>query len=127
MRTNGLALGDLSQQFRKHVETVQGNVFGQVHVCDGRERFEDVGRVDQLVRQATGRNVARPLHHHGDAVTAFPCVAFHPTPSSGSVMLVIFTHPNRVHGFGAVVGIEDDERVFIHSQFFQVIEQITGE
>ena len=91
--------------------TQGGDIVVERHANDRRERRIEIGRVRELRSDSTRREPLRPTHHHRYAVTALPAVSLHPAPAAGRVMLVIFTHPDRVQGLGTVVGREHDDRV----------------
>ena len=60
-------------------------------------------------------------------MTTFPAVAFHAAPSAGGVVIVFLSHSVIVDRFGAVVGIKEDERVFVDSEFVELVEQSADE
>ena len=60
-------------------------------------------------------------------MAAFPSISLHASPSSSRIVIVIFSHPSDMHGFGAVVGVNENQSLLVDPQFGDKIEYLTDQ
>ncbi len=58
-------------------------------------------------------------------MSAFPLIAFHPSPRAGAVMLMVSSHVHDRRDFRAVVTGENHQRILRHPQVLQRLQQFT--
>ena len=96
---------------RKKADAVFGGVVGQGKAGEFGESGHEVGEAYGLVGFGVGGDAVWPAGDEGDAVAAFPVVAFEAAPRAGAVVLIILAHLEGGGDFGAVVAGEEDEGV----------------
>ena len=93
----------------EEADAVFGGVVGQGKAGDFGESGHQVGETDGLVGFGVGGDAVWPAGDEGDAVAAFPVVAFEAAPRAGAVVLVVLAHLEGCGDFGAVVAGKEDE------------------
>ncbi len=109
------------QHRRQHIITIGGNIIVEFITNNRSERGKNICGVDHLIRNQTIGEMTLPTCDKGNAVAALPRIALHASPSTGSGVVVILTHPVYMYGLGAVVRVENNQCVIINPErFYQI-------
>ena len=92
----------------EEADAVFGGVVGQGEVGEFGESGHEVGEAYGLAGYGVGGDAVWPAGDEGDAVAAFPVVAFEAAPRASVVVLVVLAHLDGCGDFGAVVTGEED-------------------
>ena len=108
----------------EEADAVFGGVVGQGEVGEFGESGHQVGETDGLVGFGVGGDAAWPTGDEGNAVAAFPVVAFEAAPRAGAVVLVVLAHLEGCGDFGAVVAGKEDEGVLSEVEALECFEEL---
>lgn len=108
----------------EEADAVFGGVVGQGEVGEFGESGHEVGEAHGLVGYGVGGDAVWPAGDEGNAVAAFPVVAFEAAPRSGAVVLVVLAHLEGGGDFGAVVAGEEDEGVLGEVEALECFEEL---
>ena len=92
----------------EEADAVFGGVVGQGEVGEFGKSGYQVGEAYGLAGYGIGGDAVWPAGDEGDAVAAFPVVAFEAAPRASAVVLIILAHLDGCGDFGAVVTGEED-------------------
>ena len=92
----------------EEADAVFGGVVGQGEVGEFGTSGHQVGEAYGLAGYGIGGDAVWPAGDEGDAVAAFPVVAFEAAPRAGAVVLMVLAHLEGCGDFGAVVAGEED-------------------
>ena len=109
----------------EEADAVFGGVVGQGEVGEFGESGHEVGEAYGLVGYGVGGDAVWPAGDEGDAVAAFPVVAFEAAPRASAVVLVVLAHLDGCGDFGAVVAGEEDEGVFGEVEALKGFEELS--
>ena len=108
----------------EEADAVFGGVVGQGEVGDFGESGHQVGETNGLVGFGVGGDAAWPTSDEGNAVAAFPVVAFEAAPRASAVVLIILAHLEGCGDFGAVVAGKEDEGVLGEVEALECFEEL---
>ena len=108
----------------EEADAVFGGVVWQRKAGEFGESGHEVGEADGLVGYGVGGDAVWPAGDEGNAVAAFPVVAFEAAPRAGAVVLVILAHLEGCGDFGAVVAGEEDEGVLGEVEALECFEEL---
>ncbi len=108
----------------EEADAVFGGVVGQGEVGEFGESGHEVGEAYGLVGYGVGGDAVWPAGDEGDAVAAFPVVAFEAAPRAGAVVSVVLAHLDGCGDFGAVVAGEEDEGVLGEVEALEGFEEL---
>ena len=109
----------------KETDAVFGGVGGQGEVGEFGESGHQVGETDGLVGFGVGGDVVWPTGDEGNAVAAFPVVAFEAAPRTSAVVLIILAHLKGGGDFRAVVAGKEDESALGEVESLEGFEELS--
>ena len=109
----------------EEADAVFGGVVGQGEAGEFGAGGHKIGETDGLVGFGVGGDVVGPAGDEGDAVAAFPVVAFEAAPRAGAVMLVVLAHLEGGGDFGSVVAGKEDEGVLGEVEALECFEELS--
>ena len=108
----------------EEADAVFGGVGGHWEVGEFGESGHQVGETNGLVGFGVGGDAAWPTGDEGNAVAAFPVVAFEAAPRASAVVLIILAHLEGCGDFGTVVAGKEDEGVLGEVEALECFEEL---